>query len=147
MGAWFRDRPNPYAVPGPAFGLVVDAASVCGLVTVLAGVAVIAQRWRRAGHVERQQLKWLMAVIPLNVTVVAFVQFFADAVALGLACGAAADLAFAVGLGMAVLRYRLYGIDVLVSRALVYGLLTVAVAGVYLAAVAVAGVPFARAAG
>ena len=143
MGAWFRDRPNPYAVPGPAFGLVVDAASVCGLVTVLAGVAVIAQRWRRAGHVERQQLKWLMAVIPLNVTVVAFVQFFPDAVALGLACGAAADLAFAVGLGMAVLRYRLYGIDVLVSRALVYGLLTVAVAGVYLAAVAVAGVPFA----
>ena len=142
MGAWFGDRPNPYAVPGPAFRLVLDAASVCGLVTVIAAVASIAQRWRRAGHVERQQLKWLVAVIPLNVAVVAFVQFFPDAIEVGLACGAAADLAFAVGLGLAVLRYRLYGIDVLVSRAVVYGLLTVAVAGVYLAAVAAAGAPF-----
>jgi signal transduction histidine kinase len=41
-----------------------------------------------------------------------------------------------------VLRYRMYGIYVLVSRAVVYGLLTAAVGGVYLAAVAVAGVPF-----
>ena len=143
MGAWFADRPNPYAVPGPAFGLLIDAGGGCGLVTAVAGVASIARRWRRAGHVERQQLKWLVAVIPLNVAVVAVVQFFPDATALGLACGAAADLVFAAGLGLAVLRYRLYGIDVLVSRAVVYGLLTVAVAGGYLAAVAGAGVPFA----
>lgn len=143
MGAWFGDRPNPYAVPGPAFGLLIDAAGVLALVTAAAAAASVAQRWRRAGHVERQQLKWLAAVIPLNVAVLVMVQFFPDAIAAGLACGAAAGMALALGVGLAVLRYRLYGIDVLVSRAVVYGLLTVAVAGVYLAAVAVAGVPFA----
>jgi len=142
MGAWFGNRPNPYAVPGPAFGLLIDAAGVFALVTAVAGVASVVWRWRRAGHVERQQLKWLLAVIPLNAVVVAVAQFFPDAIALGLACGAAAGLVLAVGLGLAVLRYRLYGIDVLVSRAVVYGMLTVAVAGVYLAAVAVAGMPF-----
>ena len=142
MGAWFADRPNPYAVPGPAFGLLIDVASVLALVTAAAAAASVAQRWRRAGHVERQQLKWLAAVIPLNVAVLVIVQFFPDAIAVGLACGAASGMVLALGVGLAVLRYRLYGIDVLVSRAVVYGLLTVAVAGVYLAAVAVAGVPF-----
>lgn len=142
MGGWFGDRANPYAVPGPAFGLLMDAAGVFALLTAVAAAVSVAQRWRRAGHVEQQQLKWLLAVIPLNVAVLIVAQFFPDANALDLAFGAAAGLVFAMGVGLAVLRYRLYGIDVLVSRAVVYGLLTVAVAGVYLAAVAVAGVPF-----
>ena len=142
MGIWFGDRPNPYAVPGPLFWLFIDTGSVCGLGVAVAAAASIAQRWRRAGFVERQELKWLMAVILFNVATLSIVQFFPDAIAFGVACGSVAGLVFAVGLGLAVLRYRLYGIDVVVSRAVVYALLTVAVAGVYLAAVAVAGVPF-----
>jgi signal transduction histidine kinase len=142
MGAWFGDRPNPYAVPGPAFRLLLDAAGVCALVVATAAAASVAQRWRRAGHVERQQLKWLAAVIPVTAAALAVAQFFPDAIELGLACGSASGLVYAVGVGLAVLRYRLYGIGVLASRAVVYGLLTAAVAGVYLAAVAVAGVPF-----
>ena len=142
MGTWFGDRPNPYAVPGPAFRLVLDAGGGCAALAAAAAAVSAALRWRRAGHLERQQLKWLAVVIPLNVVAAATAQFFPEAFALGLACGAAAGLALSVGLGLAVLRYRLYGIDVVVSRAVVYALLTVAVAGVYLAAVAVAGVPF-----
>jgi signal transduction histidine kinase len=142
MGGWFADRPNPYAVRGSLFMLFIYVASVCGLAVVVAAVASGVQRWRRAGHVERQQLKWLLAVMPFYVACVIGTQFFPDALAFGLISGALAGLVLAVGLGLAVLRYRLYGIDVLVSRAVVYGLLTVAVAGVYLVVVAVAGVPF-----
>jgi hypothetical protein len=142
MGGWFGDQPNPYAVGRPLFGLFIDVGSVCGLAVAVAAVASVAQRWRRAGHVERQQLKWLLAIVPFNVAAAASSQFFPDALTFSLVTGALSGIVLAVGLGLAVLRYRLYGIDVLVTRAVVYVLLTVAVAGVYLAAVAVAGVPF-----
>jgi hypothetical protein len=65
MGGWFGDRPNPYAMHGPLFGLLLDVGSVFGLAVAVAAVASVAQRWRRAGHVQRQQLKWLLAMLPL----------------------------------------------------------------------------------
>ena len=47
-----------------------------------------------------------------------------------------------VAIGIAVLRYRLYEIDILLNRAVLYGLLTAGVAGVYLAVVSVANLLF-----
>jgi len=142
MGGWFGNRPNPYAVPGPLFGVILDVGSACGLAVAVAATASVVQRWRRAGHVERQQLKWFLATVPFIVASAAGTQYFPDAITFTAVTGELPGLLLAVGLGLAVLRYRLYGIDVLVSRAVVYGLLTAAVAGVYLAVVAVAGVPF-----
>ena len=138
MGAWFGDRPNPYAVQGSLFGIILDLANVCGLAAAVAAAASVALRWRRAGHVVRQQLKWFLATVPLLFVTAVVSQFFPDAIMLGLVLGAAASLLTAVAIGLAVLRYRLYEIDVLLSRAVVYGLLTVVVAAVYLAVVAVA---------
>jgi len=142
MGGWFDDRPNPYAVHGPLFRLLLDAGSVFGLAVAVASVASVVHRWRRVGHVQRQQLKWLLAIVPFSVAAAGSTQFFPDAIAFATISGGLVGLVLAVGLGLAVLRYRLYGIDVLISRAVVYGVLTVVVAGVYIAAVAVAGVPF-----
>jgi signal transduction histidine kinase len=141
-GGWFGDRPTPYALHGPLLGMIVDLAYVCGLAALLAAAASVAFRWRRAGHLERQQLKWFLAAVPLLVASAVSGQLFPDALVFNLGSGVAAGLLLAVALGLAVLRYRLYGIDVLISRAVVYGVLTAAVAGVYLAVVAVAGVPF-----
>jgi signal transduction histidine kinase len=138
MGAWFGDRPNPYAIQGPLFGMILELAEVCGLAAAMAAVASVVLRWRRAGHVVRQQLKWFLATVPCLFAAAVVSQFFPDAIMLGLAVGAAASLLTAVAIGLAVLRYRLYEIDVLLSRAAVYGLLTVVVAAVYLAVVAVA---------
>jgi signal transduction histidine kinase len=142
MGGWFGDRPNPYAVRGPLFGVIFDVAGVFGLAVAATAATSVALRWRRAGHVERQQLKWFLAVVPLLAVDAVIFQVFPNALALGIVVGVLASWLTAVALGLAVLRYRLYGIDVLISRAVVYGALTVAVAGVYLIAVAVAGVPF-----
>jgi two-component system, NarL family, sensor kinase len=139
MGGWFADRPNPYAVRGPLFDVILDVANLCGLAVAVAAAASVALRWRRGGHVVRQQLKWFLATVPVTVAVVVVVQFFPDALTLGLVLGAAPGVLTAVAISLAVLRYRLYEIDVLISRAVVYGLLSAAVAGLYLALVAAAG--------
>jgi signal transduction histidine kinase len=138
-GGLFDNRPNPYAVAGPLFGVILDLAYACGLAAAGAAVASVAVRWRRAGHLVRQQLKWFLATAPLMLAAIASAQFFPDAIMQGLVIGAAATSLTAVAIGLAVLRYRLYEIDTLISRAVVYGLLSAALTGVYLAALAAAG--------
>ena len=138
MGGWFADRPNPYAVQGPLFSVILNVANAWGVAVAVAAAASVAVRWRRGGHVVRQQLKWFLATVPVSVAIAVVTQYFPDALTLGLVLGAVASLLIAVAIGLAVLRYRLYGIDVLLSRAVVYGLLTLAVAAVYLTVVAVA---------
>src|SRR5262249_44901827 len=141
-GGWFGNRPTPYAVRGPLFGVIVDLSYLWGLAVAMAAAASVTLRWRRAGHVERQQLKWFLATIPAIAAVAMSTQLFPDALLLSTFLAVLAGVLLAVALGLAVLRYRLYGIDVLISRAVVYGAVTAAVAGVYLVVVAVAGVPF-----
>jgi signal transduction histidine kinase len=138
MGGWFADQPNPYAVHGPLFSVILNVANAWGVAVAVAAAASVALRWRQSGPVVRQQLKWFLATVPVTVAVAVVVQFFPNAITLGLVLGTVASVLLAVAIGLAVLRYRLYGIDVLLSRAVVYGLLTLAVAAVYLAVVAVA---------
>ena len=121
------------------FEAILDISYVCGLAAAVAAVASVVVRWRRAGHVVRQQLKWFLATVPLVFTSAVIAQFFPDAIMLSMVVAVASSSLMAAGIGLAVLRYRLYGIDVLISRGVVYGLLSAAVAGVYLAVVAAAG--------
>jgi hypothetical protein len=114
-----------------AFGLPVAA---------VAAVASLIVRFRRAQGMERQQLKWLAyAAGALMITPV--VQ---DSWLRGWAIAAADLLLFAipVAIGIAILRYRLYDIDRLINRTLVYGLLTALLAGVYAGLVLLLGQVF-----
>jgi hypothetical protein len=97
-------------------------------------------RFRRSRGVERQQLKWFTyagALLLLTIPVGAYLPAsFGDAV-FGLL------IAFVpIAAGIAVLRYRLYDIDRLINRTLVYGLLTAMLGLVYAAAVLVLGQVF-----
>jgi hypothetical protein len=94
--------------------------------------------WRRAGGVQREQLKWLMsgAVLTLLGTLV----FLGTASATGAVRIVAAIAALTIGsfpiaIGVGILRYRLYEIDRLISRTISYALLTAALAGVFVAVV------------
>lgn len=98
-----------------------------------------------SGTVERQQTKWVMA--PLGLTVCAFVSVLAvpvvvpaagDYVGWGLLAVIPLGIAIPIGFGNAVLRYRLYDIDHVVSRTVSYLVVVVVLGGVY--AVAVVGV-------
>jgi hypothetical protein len=104
-------------------------------VAVCAGSLVV--RFRRASGVERQQLRWVAVAAALLVVA-------AGATLVGLAVGATEVVTWAIGLwvaglpvaiGAAVLRYRLYYLDRIISRTLAYGLLTLLLGGGYAAVV------------
>jgi hypothetical protein len=100
---------------------------------VVVGAASLVVRFRRAQGVERQQLRWLAWA--------AAVAVLGAVVALGgLAVGATALVTWAISstfavmplaIGAAILRYRLYDLDHIISRTLAYGLLTVLLGGGY----------------
>jgi hypothetical protein len=119
--------------------LVTDQVSLA--VTVLAIMVParsLVARFRRARGVERQQLRWvaLAAALAGLAAVVAL-----PALALGatdLVGSVAAQFCVAVlpvAVGAAILRYRLYDLDRIISRTLAYGLLTVLLGGGYAAVV------------
>jgi signal transduction histidine kinase len=142
MGTLFHNMTNPYTVPGldGLFEAFQGLAVACGLAAAAAAVTSVTLRWRRADRVRRQQLKWFLAVMPI-----ASVSFIATLIAPGpwsLAVGLVSGTLTPVAIGIAVLRYRLYEIDILISRAVLYGLLTVGVAAVYLGVVELAYLVF-----
>ena len=138
MGGYFRNLPNPYVAAGldPLFEALQVLAAACGLFAAAAAAVSVALRWRRAGRVERQQLKWFFAVLPI--VAAAIIAYVIDAEPVGLILGVLAGVLLPVAMGVAVLRYRLYEIDRLLNRAALYGSLTAVVAAVYLAVVGVA---------
>jgi hypothetical protein len=141
--------PNPLGIPGADQLLeAVDLiAATLSVPVFLAAVASVVVRFRRARGIERQQLKWfvyaslvVVAGFTLSSTLPTLIpgisELVLDLVVTGLA------LAWPVALGIAILRYRLYDIDRLINRTLVYGLLTALLAGVYAGAVLVLGQVF-----
>jgi len=130
---------NPFgldALPA-ALPMVTDAAINAGILALIVlGVGAVIVRYRRGDAVERQQQRWFLAAVavaalPLAVSIVPGIG------------GPAAILVVALGLmlvpmavGIAVARYRLYEIDHLISRTLVYVPLTALLAGLYAATVA-----------
>jgi hypothetical protein len=110
----------------PAAGLLVAVAI---LVIWLSFVAHQMLSWRRAAGERRQQLKWLAwgAAITLVSFALAIV-FGSGVVGQVLSTGLAA---LPVSIGVAILKYRLYEIDRIISRALAYAIVTGLLIGVY----------------
>jgi signal transduction histidine kinase len=113
----------------------VVGVSMVGLAAV-GSVASLVVRFRRSRGVERQQLKWFVfaAAILLVAAVNAFTPWTAPEWVLTVAIQG-----IAVAAGIAILKYRLYDIDVVINRSLVYAALTALVVAVYVSVVAVLG--------
>jgi hypothetical protein len=129
---------NPVAVlPDlPIWALInTSTAPLAFLVPMLIGAISIAVRFRRSVGVERQQLKWLAMAISMVVfgalvgfTVAALLPSIADS-GIGWLPALAGFVAVPVSIAVAVLRYRLYEINTIINRAIVYGLLTAILTG------------------
>jgi peptidoglycan/LPS O-acetylase OafA/YrhL len=108
-----------------AFAIVISA-----LVVAAASLVV---RFRRARGIERQQLRWvvLATVLVALLTVVNLAALALGAYALAPLVGGLNPPILSAAIGAAILRYRLYDLDRIISRALAYGLLTVLLGGGY----------------
>jgi hypothetical protein len=127
---------NPFAAEGIATATNIPG-SVLMVFTAVVSVASIVVRFRRSIGEERQQIKWVAAGAVMFVAT-----FVASALTQNIvgedasfATILAGFLFIASGVAVAIPRYRLYDIDVVINRALVYGSLTAMLAGVYLGSV------------
>jgi hypothetical protein len=125
-------------LPNANGGTVAAAGWALGPLFLLAWVAFVARQlvaWRSSSGVRRAQLKWLAAGSAVCVVSCLLILMFGDGSSTG--SRAAADLAtigigvLPAAVGIAILRYRLYEIDRLVSRTLSYALVTALLVGVF----------------
>jgi hypothetical protein len=129
---------NPAGIPGAEDALLVIGLVALGLmaVTWVASVLSLVVRYRRSGSLERQQIRWLIFSVVVLLATQPFVSFVQPLVSddvrfvlVGVVFLALAGVP--VSIGLAILRYRLYEIDLIIRRTLVYGALTVGLALVY----------------
>jgi len=134
--------PSPGSPRAPLGTTVMIVALIMLVAAAAATVVALLVRLRRARGVERQQLEWLtyagaIAVIGWLLLLPREVGFGSGSPPglldlAGAALTAVGGLAIPVAVGVAILRYRLYDIDLLITRTVVYGLLTALVTAVYL---------------
>jgi hypothetical protein len=135
----FPSVSNPFGVeaatlPGP----VLAAGQLGVLACVVATILSLVLRFYRSRGEERLQLKWFTYAATVGFTTPLLLNLLAPAAfeVLGRLLWTLGFLSLPVSIGIAILKYRLYDIDRIINRTLVYGTLTVALALVYLGGVA-----------
>jgi hypothetical protein len=124
---------NPYGVDS----LILDAVAVTGYIlasaSMVASAVSLIVRMRRAGTAERQQIKWLAygGAVAVGTVFVGGVISVWIGVAVGISLITISLLGVPIFTGVAIARYRLYDIDIVINRTLVYGFLTALLVVVY----------------
>lgn len=127
---------TPFVENPLRFAAARDAVVTVGLLgvglvlgAVVLSIASLAIRYRRAHVGERQQIKWIAYVAGIHAVAFAIftLQLYSDPALIALAASA-----IPIATGIAILRHRLYDIDLLIKRTLVYGATSAAIAASFL---------------
>ena len=130
---------NPFGVEAlrPVAQAAVDMGGMLVLPTAMAGMVALGVRFRRSGREARQQIKWLFLLAAVFAPLTPLLVVLSEA-EVNVGDVVIADVLFEVPLvaipvcvGVAILRYRLYDVDVVINRTLVYAGLTAILAGAY----------------
>ncbi|MGN9911492.1 sensor histidine kinase [Phytohabitans sp. LJ34] len=140
----FLSGRNPYAIPAVPTGGLVAAGMVLFLGSLVLSVVPLVRRLRRATGVERQQLKWVVFGAGLAAALLPPVALLWGVTPLVQPVAAVALVALPVATCVAILRYRLYDIDLVISRTLGYLALTALLAAAYAASVLLLGIVVGR---
>ena len=117
------------------WGVAIAVAVAIAVGGLVVGVWSLVVRYRRARGVEREQLRWVafaaaLTVPPAAILLIGVVVGTTGSVLVVLAAGVCMAL-LPLAIGAAILRYRLYDLDRIISRTLAYGLLTLLLGGAY----------------
>lgn len=145
LGPGLPSVPNPTGLRAwrhaPRGGALDNVGWVLVLACLLAAAVSVFLRYRRSAAEERLQLKWFAYAATLNLVLLGSLVPWSSVSKTGqllfdLAVVAGIGLALPVAIGVAVLKYRLYAIDKIISRSVSYTVVTGLVVGVYLGCVA-----------
>jgi len=130
-----RSIPNPLALHGAAGAIISAVAFIAGswtIPTVLVGPLSLFVRYRRSSELERAQIRWLAYAGTIALALIVASNFASDVLSNGLWAGGMVALGFLpIAIALAIFRYRLYDIDLIINRTLVYGALSAVLAATY----------------
>lgn len=130
------DNPIPTGGAGPAVLFARDLGTAGLVLSMLGSAVLLAVHLRRARGKERQQLKWIAYAAVLFALGVAALGFAPPPVTAGASVlFALTGAGLTTAVGVAILRYQLFDIDVLINRSLIYGTLIVTLGATYAAGV------------
>ncbi len=126
-----RDVPPP---PGSALATafaIQNGGQIVLMAAMLGSIGGLASRFRRSVGIERQQLKWFVFAAVIDLVIIIVWMFNVLPLWAGIATAVVLGLAFPVAIGIAIARYRLFEIDLIIRRTLVYGALSGALVALY----------------
>lgn len=134
-------NPNPYGIEslkGVLRGLL-DVSIFLLLLGFIAAVASVIVRYRRADGITRIQLKWLVYAVSfvglgMGILIVLWVLFPNSEllIEMGISFTTIGVTLIIIAIGIAILKYQLWDIDILINQTLVYGILSIITIGTYL---------------
>ncbi|MDQ3735318.1 MAG: sensor histidine kinase [Actinomycetota bacterium] len=144
LGPDFVGGTNPYAVDSGLTDALRAVGTTLFLGSVLVSVVPLALRFRSARGVQRQQLKWFAFAGVCAVVILSSAPILWNVTPIVRPLVALALTALPVAACIAILRYRLYDIDVVINRTVVYTVITAMLAAAYAASALVIGVAVGR---
>ena len=129
----------------PPISMAISIASSLALVPIATAIISLVVRYRRSANEQRQQIKWLayaavvvavcnLSIVPLSLLMPTATQNSAQ-LSLGALIPIGSGALLPIAVVIAILRYRLYDIDLVINRTFAYGALAVAITLIYIAIV------------
>jgi len=147
---WDLDS-NPLGISAitPILDIIANLGFVLLALGFVGSVAAFLVRFRRSRGIEREQMKWLVYAVGLLGVIFLFIMLLRSVLPgsamvadLSITLTNLTILGIALAAAIAILRYRLYDIDLIINRTLVYGALTTGVIGIYVLVVGAVGLLF-----
>ena len=135
------DVPNPLGAPPeltPLFDLLPAVSNLLILGALLLAAGSLFIRYRRGDPIARAQLRWFALIAAVVFVAFVLANRFEPNGEVFFGIGVTAIACLPIAIGVAITRYRLYDIDLIINRAIVYGSLTAILAGLFTAGVGLA---------